>query len=101
MCVTKKSTKPSSKKTQLVENRRFSQSFRFACTGTEDRARHLSYLVQYGTGGLSSGEQMSGLNKLRLFARPCAAPSKSPIHIHLDYVSKKRYISSEFNFSVT
>lgn len=74
MCVTKKSTKPSSKKTQLVENRRFSQSFRFACTGTEDRARHLSYLVQYGTGGLSSGEQMSGLNKLRLFARPwCSA----------------------------
>lgn len=74
MCVTKKSTKPSSKKTQLVENRRFSQSFRFACTGTEDRARHLSYLVQYGTGGLSSGEQMSGLNKLRLFAMPwCSA----------------------------
>lgn len=97
MCVTKKSTKPPSKKTQLVENRRFSQSFRFACTGTEDRARHLSYLVQYGTGGLSSGEQMSGLNKLRLFARP----SKSPIHIHLDYVSKKRYISIEFNFNVT
>lgn len=56
MCVTKKSTKPSSKKTQPVENRRFSQSFRFACTGTEDRARHLSYLVQYGTVGLSSGE---------------------------------------------
>lgn len=57
MCVTKKSTKPSSKKTQLVENRRFSQSFRFACTGTEDRARHLSYLVQYGTGGLLSGDK--------------------------------------------
>lgn len=88
MCVTKKSTKPSSKKTQPVENRRFSQSFRFACTGTEDRARHLSYLVQYGTVGLSSGEQMSGLNKLRLFARPwCVRKALVQRHQSLPFIS--------------
>lgn len=43
---------------------------------------------------------MSGLNKLRLFVRFCVVLLKFFIYIYLDYVSKKRYISIEFNFNV-